>query len=94
MSASELRDLYEQLRQRATEGGPGRRDGLAVLHQQGLHAWLALVATAPPSSPRTEAPATLSMDPLTPAIDQSPLVHLCTDMFLTTLTSPIPKELR
>jgi len=69
-------------------------DGLAVVRQQGLHAWIVLVATAPPSSPRTEATAPPPTGPLAPTINRSSLVHLCTDMLVATLSSPIPKELR
>ena len=94
MSATELRDHYEQLRRLATEGVPGRRDGLAVLRQQGLHAWIALAAAEPPSSPRAEAAAPSSIDPLALGIDPSPLVFLCTDMLLSTLTTPILQEIR
>jgi len=92
VSATELRDHYEQLRRRATEGVPGRRDGLAVLRQQGIHAWIALAAAEPPSSPRVEAAA--AIDPLALGIDPSPLVFLCTDMLLSTLTTPLLQEIR
>lgn len=97
---AELDDLYEQLRCRATEGRPGGRDGLAVLRQQGLHAWIALATAQPARLPRAKSltPAATPVAVLGPCvtatIDVSPLICLCTDMVLSKLKSPKPQELR
>jgi len=91
MSTTEISDTYERVRRRATQGGPGRQDGLAVLRQQGLHAWLACVATRSARSPQADTPPARGPEPITTASDWSPLVSLCTDMLLSTLT---PEEAR
>lgn len=89
MSAAELHERYERLRRRATEGRPGHRDGLAVLRQQGLQAWVASVALAAPGSLDDEPPRVRAPQPVATAGERSPLVSLCTDMLLAKL---LPQE--
>ncbi len=91
MSTTEISEMYERLRRRATEGSPGRRDGLAVLRQQGLHAWIVCVTTGPSSPPQADTPPTRGPEPIATASDRSPLVCLCTDMLLAAL---LPQEAR
>lgn len=96
-SAGEFSDLYEQLRRRVTEGAVGRRDGLAVLRGQGLHAWIALTAavsrsTAQPGSTAGTATAARSPERVTASFEPSPLLSVCVDMLMSRLMSDHPLE--
>ena len=83
---NDLNDRYERLRRGMTKGGLGQGDGLSVLHQRGLHAWIAHVVAAPPPPSRAAVRAASTGDPIALAIGRSPLVGLCTDMLLATLS--------
>lgn len=89
VSPAEINDLYERLRRQVIEARPGRRDALAVLRRQGVAAWIAEVAAAPPRParvPTTQAPAP-GAGPAVTTDERSPLVFLCTDMLLATLAA-------
>lgn len=86
MSTTDLDDLddrYERLRRRMTGGDLGGGDGLSVLHQQGLHAWVVHVTAPPP--PRAIVRPAPTGGSIALAAGRSPLVGLCTDMLLATL---------
>jgi len=74
-----------------TEGREAPPEGLAVLRDRGLHAWLAVLTTT--SRPRSlaVAPATPRLLPTGTGGPRSPLFDLCTDLLIATL---IPKENR
>lgn len=88
MSSAELNDRYEALRRRLTGHTSGGGDGLAVLHRQGLHAWMGYAGSTP--RPRQSGPPpTSAPGPSVTSIDRSPLLCLWTDMLLATL---MPQE--
>lgn len=77
----------------------GRRDGLAVLRRQGLHAWIALTDAAPGSIPRAQAvpPAGTgavagTLERVTASLESSPLLSVCAAMLLSRLRSTHPLE--
>lgn len=77
----------------------GRRDGLAVLRRQGLHAWIALTVAAPGSTPRAQvvSPAGTGADAetserITASLEPSPLLAVCAAMLLSRLRSTHPLE--
>lgn len=89
----EINGRYERLRRHMTaldmtEGDQSQGAGLGVLHQRGLHAWIKHVIAEPPSRWRAEVtavtPGREGLD--VPELGRSPLVGLCTDMLLATLS--------
>ena len=86
MNAAALNDRYERLRRWMTEGDLGQGDGLDVLHQRGLYAWIAHVAAVPPAPSRAAVQAASTGGRIALAIKRSPLVGLCTDMVLASLS--------
>ena len=74
-----------------TEGREAPPAGLAVLRDRGLHAWIAVLTTT--SQPRSlaAAPAAPGLLPTEAVGRRSPLLDLCTDLLLATLS---PKENR
>jgi hypothetical protein len=72
---------------------------LAVLRQQGLHAWIACAAAASTSATPAESTTPAASRPVatvTPEVaamsDHSPLICLCTDMLLPQLISTNHQE--
>ena len=74
-----------------TEGREAPPEGLAVLRDRGLHAWLAVLSTTSPPRPSAAVPVASRLLFTGTGGPRSPLFDLCTDLFITTLN---PKENR
>lgn len=74
-----------------TEGREAPPNGLAVLRDRGLHDWIASLSTTSPPWPHAATPATPRLWPTGTRGPRSPLLDLCTDLLIATLS---PKENR
>jgi len=74
-----------------TEGREAPPEGLAVLRDRGLHDWLAVLTTTSRPRPLVAAPAAPRLLPTGTVGRRSPLLDLCTDLLIATLS---PKENR
>lgn len=98
-NTADVEDLYEQMRRGITQGEANPRDGLAVIRQQGLHAWIDLVTSNLTDYPRTRVtPGPKTQEEMvaahlaTMATDSAPLISLCAEMLMSKLTSKTTQE--